>query len=94
MRVIVPYVKDRYVQPISAVVSPGILKPSKRAVKLSVQVKSPFIKEFDLGASLKDVSKSCYAPRPFDDYVDSHPDYQDLSSFNQWIDDGAYKRKK
>ena len=82
MRAIVSYVEARCVQPISIVVSPGILKHSKRAVKLSVQVKSPFIKEFDLGASLKDVSKSCYAPRPFDDYVDSHHNFQDLSSIN------------
>ena len=74
--------------------NPESLVHARRVVKPSVQVKSPFVREFNSGASLKDVVKSCYAPWPFNDDVESVHDFKKLAAFNQWIDEGVYKRKK
>lgn len=82
MRVIVPYVEPIYVRPISVVHTPKGLVHARRVVKPSVQLKAPFFGEFDSRVSLKDVVKSCYAPWPFDDDVDSVPNFEELIAFN------------
>ena len=93
-----------YIPPISEAVV-----YRKRVVKPGVFKKSPFVVEFESGASMKEevepaksvgmskeavqASESSSLPYPFDENVESGPNYKNICDFNNWIDKGLLKRK-
>ena len=101
-----------YVAPISVYVAPfsETMVYRKRVSKPSVFLKSPFLAEFDSGASRKEEvepaksvvgSKEAVQPSnssssccPFDENVENGPSYEDVCVFNDWIDEGILKPKK
>lgn len=105
-REIIPFISpvSVYIPPISeaAVYRKRVLKPG-------VFKKSPFVAEFESGASMKEevepaksvgmskeavqASESSSLPYPFDENVESGPNYKDVCDFNNWIDEGLLKRK-
>ena len=93
-----------YIPPISETVV-----YRKRVLKPIVFKKSPFVNEFESGASIKEevkpaksiemsteavqTSESSSLAYPFDDNVESGSNYKDVCDFNNWIDEGLLKRK-
>ena len=81
----------------------------KRVLKSGVFKKSPFLDEFESGASMKEevepaksvgisketvqASKSSSLAYPFDDNIESGPNYKDIYDFTNWIDERLLKRK-